>query len=181
MKKNPMLYFAIMLFGVSCFLLPSAVKAQDSKETMMAESKEAKAAFIKTDESMNTLFKDAYGYVIFPNVGKGALVVGGAGGKGIVYEKGMEIGKGKMIQVTVGAQAGGQSYREVIFFQTKEALERFKNNNLEFSGQVSAVAAKSGASANAKYTDAVLVFTQERGGLMLEASIGGQKFTYEPF
>ncbi|HNP24455.1 MAG TPA: lipid-binding SYLF domain-containing protein [Panacibacter sp.] len=181
MKKSPVMFFAVMVLVVCSSVMPTLLQAQDSKETMMAESKEAKSAFIKTDESMNGLFKDAYGYVVFPNIGKGALVVGGAGGKGIVYEQGKATGPAKMVQVTVGAQAGGQSYREVIFFQTKEALERFKNNNLEFSGQVSAVAAKSGASANAKYTDGVLVFTQERGGLMVEASIGGQKFTYEPF
>jgi lipid-binding SYLF domain-containing protein len=86
-----------------------------------------------------------------------------------------------MVQVTVGLQAGGQSYREVIFFENEEALDRFKSNQLEFSGQVSAVAAKSGASANAKYTDGVLVFTQGKSGLMLEASVGGQKFTYTAF
>ncbi len=109
------------------------------------------------------------------------MVVGGAGGKGILYENGSAAGKAKMIQVTVGAQAGGQSYREVIFLETKEALQHFKEDKVEFSGQVSAVAAKSGASANAKYADGVLVFTQERGGLMLEASVGGQKFTYTAF
>ena len=86
-----------------------------------------------------------------------------------------------MVQVTVGLQAGGEAYREVIFFENKAAFDRFKENKLEFSGQVSAVAAKEGASANAKYRDGVLVFTQERGGLMLEASVGGQKFSYTAF
>jgi lipid-binding SYLF domain-containing protein len=106
-------------------------------------------------------------------------VVGGAGGNGVVYQKGKVIGTAKMVQVNVGAQVGGQAYREVIFFENKDALDRFKNNKLEFAGQVSATAAKAGASANAKYREGVQVFTEEKGGLMLEASLGGQKFTYK--
>ena len=79
MKKSPVMFFAVMVLVVCSSVMPTLLQAQDSKETMMAESKEAKSAFIKTDESMNGLFKDAYGYVVFPNIGKGALVVGGAG------------------------------------------------------------------------------------------------------
>ena len=85
-----------------------------------------------------------------------------------------------MVQISAGAQVGGQAYREVIFFEDKAALDRFKENKIEFSGQVSAVAAKAGASATAKYREGVAVFTQELGGLMLEASLGGQKFTFKP-
>ena len=125
--------------------------------------------------------QSAYGYAILPNVGKGALVVGGASGNGIVYEKGKMIGKAKMSQVTVGFQAGGQAYRELIFFESKEALDRFKANKVEFSAQVSAVAATAGASANAKYTDGIMIYTQQKGGLMYEASVGGQKFKYTKF
>lgn len=84
-----------------------------------------------------------------------------------------------MTQVTVGAQVGGQSYREVIFFENKDALDRFKDNKVEFTSQISAVAAKSGVSANAKYTEGVIVFTKDLSGLMAEASVGGQKFTYK--
>lgn len=182
MKKKSIINLAILVLTVTGLCLPAALKAQKgSKNEMIRESKEAKASFIKTDGSMSNLFKNSYGYVIFPNIGKGALIVGGAGGKGTVYEKRKAIGKAKMVQVTVGAQAGGQAYREVIFFENKEALDRFKDNKLEFSGQVSAVAAKAGVAATAKYREGVLVFTEERGGLMLEASIGGQKFTYKGF
>ena len=182
MKKKIMIYMAGLALTVTGLMLPSAMNAQkNSKSKMIMQSKEAKAAFIKSDAGLSNLFKNAYGYAIFPNIGKGALVIGGAGGKGTLYEAGKAVGRAKMVQVTVGAQVGGQAYREVIFFETKETLERFKDNKFEFSGQMSAVAAKAGASANAKYTDGVLVFTEERGGLMLEASIGGQKFTYKPF
>jgi lipid-binding SYLF domain-containing protein len=167
------------LFASALFFLPYIIKAQDDKDKLFADSKKAKATFIKTDASMANLFGKSYGYVIFPNIGKGAFIVGGSGGQGAVYEKEKAIGTAKVGQVTVGAQVGGQAYREAIFFENKGALDRFKANKLEFSGQVSAVAAKSGASANAKYADGVAVFTQEISGLMLEAAIGGQKFTYK--
>ena len=86
-----------------------------------------------------------------------------------------------MKQVTIGFQFVGQAYREVIFFENKEGLDRFKENNFEFSAQASAVAATEGASANVKYRDGVMIFTQQKGGLMYEASIGGQKFDYTKF
>lgn len=166
---------------MSALFLPRLAMAQDeTQERIIKDSKEARAAFVKSDPSMENLFKHPAGYVIFPNVGKGAVGVGGAAGRGAVHENGKMVGTAKMIQVTVGAQAGGQAYREIIFFENKDAVDRFMRNKLEFSGQTSAVAVKSGASANVNYRDGVVVFSQEKGGLMLEASLGGQKFTYKP-
>lgn len=130
---------------------------------------------------MQGLFDKAAAYAILPNVGKGAVGVGGASGNGILFEKGKTVGRAKMSQVTVGFQFGGQAYRELLFFENQEAVDRFKKNNVEFAAQASAVAAKSGASANAKYTNGVMVYTQQKGGLMYEASIGGQKFKFTPF
>ncbi|HEV9035339.1 MAG TPA: YSC84-related protein, partial [Puia sp.] len=143
------------------------------------DSKAAKASFIKSDASMENLFKHSAGYVIFPNVGKGAAGLGAAAGQGAVYDKGVLIGTAHMTQVTVGAQAGGQAYREIIFFENQDALDRFMHDKVEFSGQASAIAVKAGASANANYRNGVVVFSQEKGGLMLEASLGGQKFAYK--
>ena len=91
------------------------------------------------------------------------------------------IGKASMTQVTVGFQFGGQAYRELIFFESKEALDRFKENKIEFSAEASAVAVTVGASANVKYTNGVMIFSQQKGGLMYEASVGGQKFKFTPF
>lgn len=167
----------LVIFAFTALFIPRSLRAQSDK--LSKDSRNAKASFIKTDAAMKQLFNDSYGYVVFPNVGKGAIVVGGAGGNGVVYHKGKAIGTAKMVQVNVGAQVGGQAYREVIFFENKDALDRFKDNKLEFAGQVSATAAKAGASANAKYREGVKVFTEEKGGLMLEASLGGQKFTYK--
>ena len=180
MKKLTMPKWALLIMLITAFILPRIVVAQDKTDDLMNDSKEAKASFLKSDQSMKNLFDHSYRYAIFPNVGKGAAGVGGAAGKGIVYEKGEAVGKAEMIQVTVGAQAGGQAYREVIFFENKDALERFEGNKFEFSAQTSAIAVKSGASANANYRNGVVVFTQEKGGLMVEASLGGQKFSYKP-
>ena len=130
---------------------------------------------------MKSLFDKSYGYVIFPNVGKGGIGVGGAAGNGIVFQNGHPIGSAKMKQVTVGFQFGGQAYREVIFFENQAALDRFKGNNFEFSAQASAVAVTKGASGNVKYSDGVMIFTQKKGGLMYEASVGGQKFRFVRF
>jgi lipid-binding SYLF domain-containing protein len=179
MKKSTIIRIAFVTLAV--FFLQNSIKAQDKKdkEKLLTESTAAKSEFIKTDSGMNRLFSHSYGYVIFPKAGKGGFIVGGSGGDGTVYEKGKEIGTAKMSQVTVGAQIGGEAFREVIFFENKGALDRFKENKVEFTGQISAVAAKSGASMNVKYTDGVAVFTQNISGLMAEAAVGGQKFTYK--
>jgi len=160
----------------------SATAQTTNKERKLAgDAVEAKADFIHTDGLLANLFSSAYGYVIFPNVGKGGIGVGGAAGNGIVYQGGNLIGKAKLTQVSVGFQFGGQAYREVIFFESKADLDRFKENKIEFSAQASAVAVTAGASANVKYKEGVMIFTQQKGGLMYEASIGGQKFKYEAF
>ena len=171
--------FLVVVF-VSGWASASAQTDEDDVE-LVGDSRDAIKDFIHTDSLMKNLFSNAYGYVVFPGIGKGAFGVGGASGKGTVFEKGAVVGKAKMTQVTIGFQVGGQSYREVVFFQEKSSLDRFKENNVEFSAQVSAVAAKSGASGNAKYTDGILIFTQQKGGLMYEASVGGQKFKYTAF
>lgn len=181
MKKKKLTLLSLFLLLLAA-LLPAGLLGQDAEDNeLIEESKEARAKFIKADGLMENLFAKAYGYVIFPNVGKGAIGVGGAAGSGIVFENGKVIGKAKMKQVSVGFQFGGQAYREVIFFENKAGLDRFKGNHFEFSGQASAVAATAGASANVKYRNGVMVFTQEKGGLMYEASVGGQKFNYSPF
>jgi len=180
MKKKNTFGPALLLTLLAGLFLPRVLLAQDgSQERIIVDSKEAKASFLKGDPSMENLFKHSAGYVIFPNVGKGAAGVGGAAGKGAVYEKGTAVGTAQMVQVTVGAQAGGQAYREIIFFENQDALDRFMRNKVEFSGQASAIAVKTGAAANGNYRDGVVVFSQEKGGLMLEASLGGQKFTYK--
>lgn len=169
-------YNTMVLALLTCLLSFAQTSTKDKK--IVADAKEAKADFIKADGLMNNLFNNAYGYVIFPNVGKGAVGIGGAAGNGAVFKGNTLLGMAKMTQVSVGFQWGGQAYREVIFFETKEDLDRFMEDKIEFAAQASAVAATAGAAANVKYKDGVMIFSQIKGGLMYEASVGGQKFKF---
>ena len=169
----------ILLVAGILMTITGVAQSDAKKEEIVADAKAAKAEFIKADAKMSGLFSKAYGYVIFPNVGKGAIGIGGASGNGVAYEKGAQVGMAKMTQVSIGFQWGGQAYREVIFFETKSDMDRFKENRVELSAQVSAVAAAAGASANAKYVEGVMVFTMQKGGLMYEAAVGGQKFKFD--
>jgi lipid-binding SYLF domain-containing protein len=144
------------------------------------EAREAIQAFEKADPGISKFFHGSAGYVVFPTVGKGAIGVGGAHGSGILFEQGQPVGKATLTQVTIGLQLGGESYSEVVFLETAATVKDFKKGNFELAAQASAMAAAAGASANAKYKQGVAVFTVAKGGLMYEASVGGQKFGYEP-
>ncbi len=147
-----------------------------------------------------TFFKSAYGYAVFPTIGKGGVGVGGAFGKGRVYEKGKYVGDTSVTQLTVGFQLGGQAYSQIIFFENQSAFKDFTGGNFAFGAEASAVAitAAAGAKANTTgssagvsggrhdaktvgaYHNGMATFTVAKGGLMYEASIGGQKFSYKP-
>ena len=118
-------------------------------------------------------------YVVFPKVTKAGVGIGGAAGRGTVFKKHQVVGSSNLKQASVGLQLGGQQYSEVIFFENKEAFEHFTNGNLKFDAQASAVLIDEGASIDASYNEGVAVFTRTKGGLMFEASIGGQHFTYK--
>jgi lipid-binding SYLF domain-containing protein len=166
----------LLVFG----LLNLAV-AQDSTDADIKLAQATAGDFKKADPELSRFFDKAVGYAIFPTVTKGAVGIGGASGSGILFEKGKAVGKASLTQVTIGAQIGGQTYSEVIFFETALALSDFKKGTLALAAQVSAVAASAGKSKDVKYQNGVAVFTHEKGGLMAEASVGGQKFRFEPF
>jgi lipid-binding SYLF domain-containing protein len=179
----------LMLITVS-ILAGSAAVADDYSDTI--------ALFKNAGES--AAFFNDYGYAVFPTIGKGGLVVGGAHGKGRVYEHGKYVGDTSMTQLSVGLQAGGQAYSMIIFFQDERAFKEFTRENFEFGADVSAVAitaaasgqlGTTGASAGAsggkkdattagKYYKGVAVFTIAKGGAMVQAAVAGQKFTYKP-
>ena len=177
LKTSSLLTILFLLAGLFMNISSQAQK-EEKDDKIVADAHVAKADFIKADGLMQSLFDNSYGYVIFPNIGKGAIGIGGAAGNGAVFQKGTLIGMADMKQVSIGFQWGGQAYREVIFFETKAELDRFKENKFEFSAQASAVAVTAGASANMKYKDGVMIFSQTKGGLMYEASVGGQKFSF---
>ena len=150
---------------------------RDSK--LANETEKAIKRLYESNPTIQQHFYDAHGFVVYPVITKGGLGIGGAGGKGLVFEDYKVIGGASLAQATLGLQAGGQQYMEVIFFEDKAALDRFKEGKIKFSGQASAVALKDGASVDVDYQDGVAVFTKAKGGLMAEASLGGQKFKYK--
>ncbi len=136
--------------------------------------------FRTRDPSLAKFFDTAYGYVVFPKIAKGAAGVGAANGSGEVFEQGTLVGTSEVTQVTLGFQLGGQTYSQIVFFQDKSYMDVFKDGNLEFAANASAIAVESGAGATNDFNKGVAVFTMPRGGLMFEASIGGQKFSFSP-
>lgn len=161
----------------ACATAPATV---EGKQDIENDAANALGKAQRQDPSLISVFNSAAGYAVFPSVGKGAVGVGGAYGKGVLYERGRAVGYCDLSQATIGVQLGGQSYTEIICFENSRAVETFKQGNFRFDAQATAVALKSGAGANAKFTNGVAVFTMDEAGLMFEAAIGGQKFTYQP-
>lgn len=178
MKRTPYIVF----FYIICIAaLTSCAGWAPNKEQKEADQVRITITrFMEQDPGLKTFFEKAYGYAVFPNVGKGAYIVGGAYGRGIVYEKGALIGYATVIEASIGAQIGGQGFSQIIFFKDKSTLDYFKKGNYEFSAQVSAVAANVGVAAKTDYDRGVAIFILPKGGLMAEASVGGQKFLFEP-
>lgn len=150
------------------------------EEKELKNANEAIAAFKKKDASLKTFFDKAHAYVVFPKIAKGGIGIGGAHGKGLVFKDDQVIGRATLSQGTVGFQLGGQVYSELIFFKDAASLKSLTEGKMEFAAQATAVAADAGVAANADYKGGVAVFTLAKAGLMYEASIGGQKFSYEP-
>ena len=159
-------------------LLLSTSYAWDPKglEEDIAKGQTAIDTLLEKDPSMQRFFDAAAGYVVIPTVGKGGIGIGGARGKGLLYENGKPTAEVTMTQLSIGFQWGGQAYSEYIFFEDDNALERFKGGNFELGAQASAVAVTVGASVDAGYEKGVAIFTYVKGGLMYEAAVGGQKF-----
>ena len=155
--------------------------------------------FKKAGESRD-FFKTSYAYALFPTIGEGGLVVGGAHGKGRVYVHGVLTGDATMNQVSAGFQAGAKAYSQIIFFEDKRALDEFESGSFEFAAgaSVTAITASAGASAGTSgagagasgtennattvgvYNKGMAVFTVAKGGLMYAATVAGQKFSYKP-
>jgi len=186
MKKILIVFFIFIGFGITPVALPiggwnpnATEKAKDQKVSN-PEIAETIAKFKNSDSGLKTFFAKAYGYAIFPTVAKGGFGIGGAYGEGEVFNHGKLIGTSSVTQLTIGFQFGGQAYSEIIFFKDKTALNNFISGNFEFGAQASAVAVTAGASADVDYNNGVAIFTQAKGGLMYEASVGGQKFSFTP-
>lgn len=172
---------AIPIIGLVTVLLASAgpgtrgLPARDP-----ADAQAVIARFKEKDPGLARVFATAHGYAVFPTVGKGGIGIGGARGKGYVYERGRLIGRSTLTQVTIGLQLGGQAYSEVVFLKDAAAMASFKSGKLKLDAQASAVALTARASADLAWRDGVAIVTMAKGGLMYEASVGGQKFSFTP-
>ncbi len=167
---------------MALLIISTGAMAQNKKDKkLMDDAEKAKTSLLEAAPNLKGFFEDSAGYVIFPNVGKGGFIIGGASGNGVVYDNGTAIGMADLKKLNIGLQAGGQAIIEVIFFETDVDLERFKKGDFQFAAETSAVALKSGIAFNAKYKDGVAVFALPKAGLMADASVGGQKFGYKAF
>lgn len=158
-------------------------------------------AMFKQSPVVQPFFDNAYGFAVFPTVGKGGVIVGGAYGQGQVYRQGEVTGTARMVKGSIGFQAGGQAFKQIVFLQDQRAYEEFTSGNFEFDAGVSAVAITAGAQAKAgtegatagvsagpntgaqapvAYRKGIAVFVHAIGGFMLEAAVGGQKYSFEP-
>ena len=176
MKKLSLALIALSLLVISTFA-QAWTPATDNKLELSAA--QAILTAKDKDPSLESWFNDAYGYAVFPKVGKGGIGIGGAHGKGIVIQGDKTVADTSLSQVTVGFQLGGQVYSQFVLFKDKTAFDNFARGNFEMGAQVSAVAITLGASADANYDGGVAVFTIAEGGLMYEATVGGQKFKYK--
>jgi len=193
MKRLIIVTLAICFLTVASYSKTFAGWDPAKAEQERKAAEETIAKFKEKDPSMERFFLNAWGYAVYPTVGEGALIVGGAHGTGLVYKnvrvslltgdpiwKGKVVGRSKLSQGTVGLQAGGQAYSEIIFFKDKVAFDSLKDGKLKLAAKASAIAVTAGASADAAYEGGVAVFTMGKGGLMLQAAIGGQEITFEP-
>ncbi len=181
-----------VFLAIAALILPAAAAWADDYSDTTAKFKDAGASA--------AFFGDSYGYAVFPNIAKGGLGVGAAHGKGRVFQASKHVGDTSMTQVSVGLQAGGQAYSQMIFFKDKAAFDKFTSGNFAFDASVGAVAiqasagasagttgstagkssSQNGAATSGGYQNGMAVFTIAKGGLMYEASVAGQKFSYKP-
>ena len=196
MKKLSLLFIFLVVFAQDPLQAKSKSQLSNTTNVLISGWKPSKKfnnqnkANFKTIEALKKFkrirrlkpyFKDAAGFAVFPNIAKAGLGIGGARGNGEVFEDGKVIGSTTVTQLSFGFQLGGQAFSQIIFFQNKRDLDRFTDGNFEFGASASAALITEGANASVDYTNGVAVMTFSKGGLMYEASIGGQKFTFKGY
>jgi lipid-binding SYLF domain-containing protein len=169
-----------MIAGIGLFATGCSGGHNNHQQVPRAKIQHTISQFKQNAPVTKQFFNDAYGYAVFPGVGKGGLVIGGAHGGGAVYRHGQLVGHTTITKFNIGAQAGGKTFSEVIFFKNSDAFKHFTGGNFQFSANATATGAKSSASENNYYSNGVAVFTMAGKGLMAGANIGGQKFSYTP-
>lgn len=190
MRKIALYMFAAWILGLSSFSTARVI--EDYSKTI---------DIFKFSPLVQEYFQQSYGYAVYPNVGKGAWVIGFAYGNGQVYRRGYVTGTSKLYHLSLGLQAGGQVFSQIIFFQDQRAYEEFTRGTFEFDAKAAAVAVTAGATAQsgsagvstsvssgpnqarqggARYVKGLAVFVQSKGGLLAQAALGGQRITFTP-
>tara|TARA_B100000963_G_scaffold269903_1_gene238072 strand:- start:137 stop:670 length:534 start_codon:yes stop_codon:yes gene_type:complete len=170
-------YLTLLLFSVA-FASQAQWNPNATSDSEVNADVSAAVEVFKTNPNLKPFFEQAHGFAVFPSIKKAGFGIGGATGNGQVFEKGNLIGNTKVTQLSLGLQLGAQAFKEIIFFKDTQALNRFTRGNFEFGAQASAVALTAGVAVEVEYSDGVAIFTETNGGLMYEASIGGQKFSF---
>lgn len=173
-QKIPLVVVLLLYLGIA------GCGSGKSGKDLMADVREERQMIQQKYPNAAEMFNEARGYAIFPNVGKGAYIVGGASGNGAVYENGRHIGYADLKQVDVGFQLGGKAFVEILFFESAAALERFKQGNFELSANASAVLLDEGVSGDIEFEDGIAIVTVPKAGAMAGISVGGQKFDFRP-
>jgi len=172
-----MCYFVFMLMVCGCAVTP---KGPEKKAALKSDADEAIAIMKEKDPSIQKFFDNSYAYAVLPKIFKGAFLAGFAYGRGEVYEQGKMVGYCNMKQASGGLSIGGEYYREIIFFVQEQDLDKFCEGEYTFSAQVTGVAIVWGAAAKTDYRAGMAVFITTDVGAMVDASLGGQKFNFEP-
>ena len=179
-RKALVMQLAACVAALSLAACSAAPTTLVEKKALQQQAQVALTKAHTQDPTLLALLGSSQAYAVFPEVGKVAAGIGGAYGKGVFVEHGVLAGYCDITQASIGAQLGAQTYTEVVCFQTQQAVAQFKAGGFALGAQVTAVALQSGASANATYSDGVVVLTADEQGLMAEASVGGQSFEYQP-
>jgi lipid-binding SYLF domain-containing protein len=169
-------FLGLMMVGVAaCATAPSKGAHRAELE---ASATDTVSRMVAQDPDLQTTLDNAAGYAVFPSIGKGALIIGGATGRGILYEHGRAVGYVRMDEASLGLQAGGEAFAELIVLNTDSALEKIKNDNFHLGAKLSATVLTTGAAAGAQFRDGVAVFIMPKGGAMVDASVGGQQIRF---
>lgn len=177
MKRIGGLAAAIVLFSTACATAP---KGAQEKQNLISSADNTLQTMITRDPSLAPVLQRSFGYVVFPQIAKGGVLVGGAFGRGVVYQQGVPVGFAELNQASLGAQLGGQTLAELLIFQTPQALQQLKSGRFSLGGSASAVALQAGAAGSVRFTNGVAVFVMPHGGLMAEVSVTGQRIDYQP-
>lgn len=177
MSKLLNAFLGVMLVGFAgCASSPKTAPQRAEAE---ASAQDTVSRMVAADPDLQPMLDRSAGYAVFPEIGKGALLVGAATGNGVLFENGQPVGYVMLDEASFGLQAGGETFAELIVFETPEALAQIKRGDFEVSGKVSATALKTGAAAGARFEDGLAVFVMPKGGLMVDVSVGGQQIRFK--